>query len=119
MRRLSVINLGYRNDLDAGDVDGPDGEITDNDFTDEELTDEELTALALADEPDDTLDADAVALNLYPSFGAGFLPTWYMPPVMSRASRTWRTPVVLAIIIALFTIDAFGLCITYGQLVGA
>jgi hypothetical protein len=104
-----VTNLGCRNDTDVGYVDG----------TDAEFSDEELCALALAADPDQPLGTDAVPLNLYPAFGAGFLPTWYMPAVMSRTSGTWRAPVVLAIVVALLAIDAFGLCITYGQLVVA
>jgi hypothetical protein len=87
--------------------------------TDDELfTDDELTALALAADPDEPLSADAVPLALYPG-QSGPLPLWYMPPVMARATRTWRMPVVLMIVASFLLIDAFGLCITYGQLTAA
>ncbi len=104
-----MTNLGDRDDLD----------VVDFQFSDADFTDEDLCALALAADPDEPLDAEAVALNLHPEYGAGFLPTWYMPPVMSRGSKAWRTPVVLSIVGALLSIDAFGLCITYGRVVGA
>ena len=84
-----------------------------------ELTDDELTALALAADPDEPLSPDAVPLSLYPSQFAGALPNWYMPSVTARATRGWRFPVVLMIVAAFLLIDAFGLCITYGQLTAA
>ena len=84
-----------------------------------DITDEELTALALADEADEPLSPDAVPLDLYPAGSTGPLPLWYMPPVMARGGRTWRVPVVFVLIAAFLLIDAFGLCITYGQLVAA
>jgi len=89
------------------------------DAADDPLTDEELTALALACDPDQPLDPDATALNLGPDRTFGLLPGWYMPPVTAIGSRRWRTPVVLVIIAAFLLIDAFGLCITYGQLIAA
>lgn len=83
-----------------------------------DFTDDELTALALAADPDQPLSPDAVPLALYPQpFGP--LPLWYMPPVMASATRSWRMPVVLMIVAAFLLIDAFGLCITYGQLTAA
>jgi hypothetical protein len=88
-------------------------------FDDESITDAELTALALACDPDQPLDPDAVAVNLQPVVFAGALPEWYMPPVTARASKGWRKPVVFAIVAAFLLIDIFGLCITYGQLVAA
>jgi hypothetical protein len=42
-----------------------------------------------------------------------------MPPVVAGVSTGWRRPVVFAIVASFLLIDAFGLCITYGQLVGA
>lgn len=104
-----MTNLENPTDPDSGTLEDPNPAFTDA----------ELSALALAADPDQPLDVNAVALNLSPAFGAGFLPTWYMPPVMCRGSRKWRIPVVLSIVGALFTIDAFGLCITYGHVVGA
>jgi len=89
------------------------------DTADGPLTEEELTALALACDPDQPLDPDATALDLYPDRTFGLLPGWYMPPVTAIGSRRWRTPVVVMIIAAFLLIDAFGLCITYGQLIAA
>jgi len=83
------------------------------------LTDEELTALALAADPDEPVSPGAVPLSLGQSQFPGPLPAWYMPPVMAGASRSWRVPVVVLIIAAFLLIDAFGLCITFGQLVAA
>jgi hypothetical protein len=42
-----------------------------------------------------------------------------MAPVTARATRSWRVPVVLMIVAAFLVVDAFGLCITYGQLTAA
>ena len=85
----------------------------------EGFTDAELAALALASDPDQPLDPDATPLNLSGAQFPGLLPGWYMPPVMARGSWGWRTPVVVTLIAAFLLIDAFGLCITYGQLIAA
>lgn len=90
-----------------------------NGFEASDFTDEELTVLALSADPDQELDPDAVPLAMYSSQSCASLPMWYMPPVMSRGTQRWRTPVVLAIVAALLLINAFGLCITYGLLVAA
>lgn len=82
------------------------------------FSDEELTALALAADADEPLSPDAVPLDVYTSQD-GFLPSWYMPPVMARRARRWRVPTVWVLIAAFLLIDAFGLCICYGQLVAA
>jgi hypothetical protein len=86
-----------------------------------DFTDEELTELALAAEVDSPLDPDAVPLDLYASHAVALLPAWYMPPVMARArsARPWRRSLVFVLIAAFLLVDAFGLCITYGQLVVA
>ena len=83
------------------------------------MTDEELTALALAADPDAPLAADAVPFSIYPDEPFGALPAWYMPPAMARYAGGWRRFGIFAIIAAFLLIDAFGLCITYGQLVAA
>ena len=83
------------------------------------FTDDELTALALAADPEEPLGADAVALPLYPDEAFGALPAWYMPPAMARVAGGWRRVAIFAIIAGFLVIDAFGLCITYGQLVVA
>jgi len=84
-----------------------------------DLTDDELTDLALAADSEQPLDPGAVPLALYSSRSPGFLPLWYMPPVVARAAGGWRRPLVFVLIAAFLAIDGFGLCITYGQLVAA
>ena len=83
------------------------------------FTDAELTALALAADPEQPLDPDAVPLAMYPVQPGGALPMWYMPPAMARRVGGWRAPVIVAIVAAFLLINALGLCITYGQLVVA
>ena len=81
------------------------------------LTDAELTALALAADPDEPLDENAVPLHIHlAQFAGAALPQWYMPPAMARSGPRWRKPVVLAIIAAFLLIEALGLCNTFGQL---
>jgi hypothetical protein len=89
-----------------------------------EISDAELAALALAADPHQPLDANAVPFDFYlgQTVGnylgqtVGNLPEWYMPPVMARRSRRARKLIVLAIIGAFLAIEAAGLCSTYGQL---
>jgi hypothetical protein len=90
--------------IDSGDANSP------GDFTDDELT-----ALALAADPDQPLDPDAVPMSTYLEENVGLLPEWYMAPVMTRHIRRGPQLVVLAVIGAFLTIEAFGLCSTYGQ----
>jgi hypothetical protein len=81
------------------------------------LTDAELTALALAADPDEPLDGNAVPLHIHlAQFAGATLPQWYMPAAMARNGPRWRKPVVLAIIAAFLLIEALGLCNTFGQL---
>lgn len=84
-----------------------------------ELSDDELTALALAADADEPLSPDAIPLDVYAGRDGAFLPAWYMPPVMARRARRWRVPAIWVIIAAFLLVDAFGLCICYGQLVAA
>lgn len=80
-------------------------------------TDEELTALALSEDLDAPLDEDAVPFRFGQGSGSALVPTWYMPPVVTRLqNRGWRT-VVLVLVFAFLFIEAAGLCSTYGQLV--
>jgi hypothetical protein len=81
------------------------------------ISDEELTALALAADPDQPLDPDAVPLAEYLANGSGSgpLPEWYMAPVMARHSGRRRQAIIVAVIGAFLLIEAFGLCSTYGQ----
>ena len=79
------------------------------------ITDAELTALALAADPDQPLDPDAVPLSEYLSDSVGLLPEWYMAPVVARHISRVPQLVVLVVIGAFLVIEAFGLCSTYGQ----
>jgi hypothetical protein len=88
------------------------------------FTDDELTALALAADPDQPLDSDAVPMSDYLSSEkvglsgekVGLLPEWYMAPVMTRHISRAPQLVVLIVIGAFLLIEAVGLCSTYGQL---
>jgi hypothetical protein len=83
------------------------------------ISDSELTELALSADPDGPLGADAVPFDVYQAGLRDALPSWYMPPVMAGGTALWRKPVVLAIVLSFLLVDAFGLCITFGQLVAA
>jgi hypothetical protein len=85
--------------------------------SDDPITDEELTALALAADPDRPLDPDAVPLSVYLAQVPAMLPGWYMAPAMAATGKRWRTPVIIALIVAFLLIEAWGLCSTYGQVV--
>jgi hypothetical protein len=83
---------------------------------------DELTELALAADPDQPVDADAVPWR--PNGpdgpdGPGLLPDWYMPGPVGRRRSRWQVAVVVVIIAAFLLINALGLCITYGHLVPA
>ena len=79
------------------------------------ISDEELTALALAADPDQPLDIDAVPLADYLADAFDPLPAWYMAPVMARHSGRRRKAIIMAVVGAFLLIEAFGLCSTYGQ----
>ncbi len=81
-----------------------------------DITDDELTALALAADPEAPIEPDAVPLGLYLGLLPAGLPQWYMPPVMARGGKRWRTPVVMIVVGAFLLIGALGLCNTYGTL---
>jgi len=95
--------------------DGPSAGDGDGDEAPEPFTDDELAALALAADPDQPLDADAVPLDVYLSTAVGPLPAWYMAPVMARHSSRRRQAIILAVVGAFLLIEAFGLCSTFGQ----
>ena len=80
------------------------------------FTDDELSALAMAADPDQTLDDEAVSLWELSGYRPGrYLPEWYMPtPMGGRLINGWRRRVVLLIIASFLIIDAYGLCNTYG-----
>jgi hypothetical protein len=85
------------------------------------VSDDELAALALAADPDTVVGDDAVSLWDLPAVDAGLLPDWYMPPVSPgrRTHPRWRRRIAMVIICAFITVDAYGLCSTYGWLVVA
>ncbi|MGH3600728.1 MAG: hypothetical protein ACRDQH_10690 [Pseudonocardiaceae bacterium] len=85
-------------------------------FEDDTISEAELTELAMSADPTVPLAADAVPLDLHGDESAGFVPSWYMPPVMLRTSKRWHRWAIAAIIVAFITIDMFGLCSTYGPL---
>ena len=76
----------------------------------------ELTALALAADPDQPLDPEAVPLDTRMGQAFEQLPAWYMPPVTARRCGRARRLVILAVVGAFLVIEACGLCSTYGQL---
>jgi hypothetical protein len=102
---------------DEAGNDRAESKVSDPELDDDGFTDAELAALALAADPDVQPDKDAVPLTGYADQSAAALPEWYMPPVTARRGKRWRTPVVLAIVVAFLVIEAVGLCSTYGQLV--
>ena len=94
--------------------------LSDDEPTDDEwFSEEELARLALAADPDTPVGADAVPWSLHLGQMSTMLPQWYMPPAVSVRRTRWRTALVLAIVLALVMIDAWGLCSTYGAVVTA
>lgn len=80
----------------------------------EPVTGAELEALALAADPTAPLPDDAVPYELVVGRGPELLPDWYLGHATRVHASRWRRPVILALIIAFLTIDALGLCSTYG-----
>ncbi|MEO8695744.1 MAG: hypothetical protein ABI658_19655 [Acidimicrobiales bacterium] len=86
---------------------------------DAELTLDELTELALAADPHEHLEPDAVPLaGTNEEFA--LLPRWYMPaPIASSRTRSlWHVAVAIFLVSAFVIITALGFCITYGRLEG-
>ena len=79
---------------------------------DQDINDHELAALALAADPDQPIDDDAVPLALHDR--RGLLPEWYMPAPMSTRQGTARRWVVGWLVLSLVAINCAGLCVTYG-----
>jgi hypothetical protein len=86
------------------------------------IDDDELAAEALAADPDLVIPCDARSLWELTATGTrDVLPSWYMPAPMGAPDVSgWRLVLLrwsVALVIAAFvTIDAAGLCNTYGQL---
>lgn len=96
------------------------GAVTEVTVDFEPLTDEELTALALAADPEASVDPSAPTFRSFTGGETdGLLPEWYMPSSVGATPlpRGWRRRVVLLIIISFLAIAASGLCSTYGQIV--
>ena len=79
----------------------------------EHIADDELVALALAADPDQPLDPDAVPFVADPD-RPGLLPAWYMPAPAARGGGRTRRLVIAGIILALLVVNGAGLCVTYG-----
>lgn len=78
------------------------------------LDDDELTALALAADPDQPIDPDAVPFAFGDDASSGLLPAWYMPSPASAGRGPWRRRVLGAMVLILVVINGAGLCVTYG-----
>ena len=84
-----------------------------------QFTDGELTVLALAADPDQLVDSDAIPFTIDTAGGDQLLPLWYMPAPMARTRSRRQTAIAVVVVVAFLLIEALGLCVTYGQLVVA
>jgi hypothetical protein len=85
----------------------------DVDVDSEGVADDELTALALAADPDQPVDPDAVPISLG-GVAPGLLPEWYMPAPMSTGGGSARRWVLGGIVVILVAMNGAGLCVTNG-----
>lgn len=76
------------------------------------ISDDELAALALAADPDQPIDDDAVPLAL--NEPRGLLPEWYMPAPTSTRQGAARRWVLGWLVLSLVASNGAGLCVTYG-----
>lgn len=79
------------------------------------ISDEELTALALAADPTEMLEDDAVPFDTGNT--AGLLPDWYMPAPQATGASRGRAGVVSVFVVSLLLLNTLGLCVTYGSVV--
>ena len=86
----------------------------DVDTIDLDISDAELAELAMAADPDVSVQDDAVPLRSLGADDSTLLPEWYMPVVQRRASSDWRAAVAVSISVGLVLINAFAICVTYG-----
>ena len=77
------------------------------------FTDAELTQLALDADPDAPIPHDAVPFGTTDGLGVELLPSWYMPALSLRRSRS-RTIVFAGLVFGFVILNVFGLCVTYG-----
>jgi hypothetical protein len=75
--------------------------------------DDELAALALAADPDQPVDPDALPLSFSTAATSGLLPEWYVPAPSTGRGRARRV-MLGALVLILVVINAAGLCVTYG-----
>ena len=78
------------------------------------VSDDELAALAMAADPDETIDPDAVPFSLNTDAAGGLLPDWYMPAAASPVRGPVRRVLIGGIVLAALVVNAAGLCVTYG-----
>jgi hypothetical protein len=78
------------------------------------IADDELTALALAADPDQPVDPDALPISLSTAATSPLLPEWYMPAPISTGRGRARRVMLGALVLILVAINAAGLCVTYG-----
>ena len=90
-------------------------DAVDTDISDLDISDEELAALALAADPDEPIEDDAVPMRSLDSEGEPVLPEWYMPVAHGRARSDWRAAMAVAFAVGLVLINAFAICVTYGS----
>lgn len=84
-----------------------------------EVTDAELEAEALAATPSDAVADDAVSWwDVVDPAPQGTLPAWYMPTPVAGARRLvgWRRSLAFSLIAMFLSINAAGLCFTYGAI---
>jgi hypothetical protein len=84
------------------------------------ISDEELTRLALAADPNEPLDDDAVPISevLGEDPGLALVPAWLMPASRVSVSPHHRRRVAVLglFVLALLAVNAVGLCVTNGYL---
>jgi hypothetical protein len=75
-----------------------------------------LEALALAADPEQGVEPDAVPWSGLEGDGAELLPSWYMPAPATGARSTWQRVLGWSFVVALLAVNVSGLCVTYGVL---
>jgi hypothetical protein len=78
------------------------------------VTEDDLVALALAADPDQPLDPEAIPISSAFETPRGLLPDWYMPTPMSVGRGRTRRWILGALALILVVINGAGLCVTYG-----